>query len=94
MNKNKCIGCANTENLHKLQSGKYVCKICLDELGREQKDITDRILNILNEYDSLQNPFNQIKALEAIVLYIKLDNDLLSEDEMTNIINVYGDLNA
>lgn len=91
---NICIGCKSIKNLHQLQSGKYVCKNCLDELGKEQKDITDRILEILNEYDSLQNPLNQIKALEAIILYIKLDNDLLSNGEIQRIIDIYGDFNG
>ncbi len=91
---NVCIGCKDTKNLHQLQSGKYACKNCLDELGKEQKDITDRVLYILNEYDSLQNPLNQIKALEAIILYIKLDNNLLSNKETQRIINIYGDLNG
>ena len=82
----KCIQCGSEDKLFQLESGYYVCKKCLDEVGEEQKKIQNHILNYLAEYD-LTSPEEQINVLEGIAINIRFNNDMLSEEETQAIRN-------
>lgn len=82
----KCIQCGSKDKLFQLESGYYVCKKCLDEVGEEQKKIQNHILNYLAEYD-LTSPEEQINVLEGIAMSIRFNNKLLSDEQMKAIQN-------
>ena len=82
----KCIQCGSKNKLFQLESGYYVCKKCMDEVGKEQKKIQNHILNYLAEYD-LTSPEEQVNVLEGIAINIKFNNDMLSEEETQAIRN-------
>lgn len=85
-NEKKCIQCGQNEKLYKLDSGKYVCKDCLDIIRREQKEMKECILNYLNEDWQITNPETQAKVLEALALEIRIENKIIDEEKMKEII--------
>lgn len=82
----ECCQCGATENLYSLESGKYACKNCLNELGKEQKEIQDKIISMLEKDYEIIRPENQAKCLEAITINILLKNNLLGKDIKDEII--------
>lgn len=83
-----CIGCGNDKKLHKLQSGKYVCKDCLDQICKKQYEIKKDIEEILTNKYGISKPKDIIKLLDSIILSMKHDYDLLSKKEKKEIIKV------
>jgi len=71
----KCLQCGSEKYLISLEDGALACMDCLNKLGKEQLEITNRILDILNEYESLNKLENKIKCLKAIALYLELAKD-------------------
>lgn len=89
MDKNKkCIQCGTTEKLFKLNNGAYVCKNCSDALGKEQKEIRDYILNYLSENWQILKPEHQANALIAIAMNIRLENNLLDEENKNRLLKM------
>lgn len=82
----KCIQCGQNEKLYKLDSGEYVCKECLDIIGREQKEMKEYISNYLDENWQITNPETQAKVLEALALEIRIENKIIDEEKMKEII--------
>ncbi len=80
----KCLQCGSKNKLFQLESGYYVCKECMDALGKEQNEIQNHILNYLAEYD-LTSPEEQVNVLEGIAMSIRFNNNMLSEEGMKAI---------
>ena len=80
-NSKKCIQCGSEDKLFQLESGYCVCKECMDNLGKEQNEIQNHILNYLADNFNLTSPTEQISVLEGIAINIKFNNDMLSEED-------------
>ena len=83
----KCVQCGSEDKLFQLESGYYVCKECMDNLGKEQNEIQNHILNHLADNFNLTSPTEQISVLEWIAINIRFNNDMLSEEETQAIRN-------
>ncbi len=86
MNKDKkCVQCGSKDKLFQLESGYYVCKECMDNLGKEQNEIQNYILDYLADNFQIISPTEQINVLEGIAINIRFNNNMLSEKEMQAI---------
>ena len=83
----KCVQCGSEDKLFQLESGYYVCKECMDNLGKEQNEIQNHILNHLADNFNLTSPTEQISVIEGIAINIRFNNDMLSEEETQAIRN-------
>ena len=81
----KCIQCGSKKKLFQLESGYYVCKECMDNLGKEQNEIQNYILDYLADNFQIISPTEQINVLEGIAINIRFNNNMLSEKEMQAI---------
>lgn len=81
----KCIQCGSKNKLFQLESGYYVCKECMDNLGKEQNEIQHYILDYLADYFGIISPTEQINVLEGIAINIRFNNNMLDEKEMQAI---------
>lgn len=81
----KCIQCGSKNKLFQLESGYYVCKECMDNLGKEQNKIQNYILDYLADNFQIISPTEQINVLEGIAINIRFNNNMLSEKEMQAI---------
>ena len=81
----KCIQCGSKNKLFQLESGYYVCKECMDNLGKEQNEIQNYILDYLADNFQIISPTEQINVLEGIAINIRFNNNMLSEKEMQAI---------
>ena len=84
----KCIQCGETKKLFELNNGVYICKKCSDALGEEQKEIKDYISNYLSENWQISNPEHQANVLINIAMNIRLDNNLLNEEDKNKILEI------
>lgn len=82
----KCIQCGATKKLFELNSGACICKKCFDIVGKEQEEIRNYILDYLSENWQISKPEHQANALMAIAMNIKLDNNLLDEEDKNKIL--------
>ena len=87
-----CCECKTKYNLLKLESGKFVCINCLDEIGKEQKEIRDNITEYLKCDYNIVSPANQAKLLEAIAMEIRFENNLLNKDETEKLKKVASEM--
>ena len=81
----KCVQCGSKNKLFQLESGYYVCKECMDNLGKEQNEIQNYILDYLADNFQITSPTEQISVLEGIAINIRFNNNMLSEEEMKAI---------
>ena len=81
----KCIQCGSKNKLFQLKSGYYVCKECMDNLGKEQNEIQNYILDYLADNFQIISPTEQINVLEGIAINIRFNNNMLSEKEIQAI---------
>lgn len=90
MNKlHECCGCHKyLTKVYKLKSGKYVCRDCLDKIGKEQEMIEKHIIRYLEE-QGITNPETQINTLESIVTTMKYENNLLDKKTLELVEKVY-----
>ena len=84
----KCIQCGETEKLFELNSGACICKKCSDALGEEEKEIEDYISNYLSENWQISNPGHQANVLISIAMNIKMNNNLLNEEDKNKILEI------
>ncbi len=80
----KCVQCGSKNKLFQLESGYYVCKKCMDEVGKEQLKIQKDILDYLKEL-GYASPETQLNILEGIALNIRFNNGLLDKEYMDKI---------
>lgn len=88
-NERKCIECGSTEHLIKLESGKYGCMDCLNELSKEQNQIKVDIIDYLEADYKMTNPLHQANCLKAIAQTILYENNLLDKTEVEAIKKAY-----
>lgn len=81
----KCIQCGSKNKLFRLESGCYVCKECMDNLGKEQNEIQGYILDYLADNFQITSPVAQINVLEGIAMNIRFNNEMLDEEKMQTI---------
>ena len=81
-NKKKCLQCGATEKLYEIKKGIFGCEKCLNEIGKEQREIEEYIVNYLSENFQIIDPLQQANSLMAIAINIKARNNLLSEEEL------------
>ena len=87
-NEKKCIQCGETEKLFELNNGTCICKKCSDALGEEEKEIENYISDYLSESWQISNPGHQANVLISIAMNIKLNNNLLNEEDKNKILEV------
>lgn len=89
MEENKeCLECGSKDHLFELKSGYFVCKDCMNKLGKEQRRIQKDIMNYLSENFQISTPYQQATALEGIAMNIKFENGLLSEEQADEILKM------
>lgn len=88
-NERKCIECGSTEHLIELESGKYGCMDCLNELSKEQNQIKVDIIDYLETDYKMTNPLHQANCLKAIAQTILYENNLLDKTEVEAIKKTY-----
>ena len=81
----KCFNCHNEGKTFRLECGKLICKNCLDELGKEQKEIEEYIKDYLAENFQIINPQTQAKVLMCIADTILYKNGLLDKEKKEKI---------
>ena len=85
-----CIQCGKPTKDKQLESGAWVCKECLDALGKEQNKIRKEIENALFEFgfDNYEEVCNIIETFEDIIKYI------INNSQVNNIKSLLNCLNA
>lgn len=86
----KCLECGSEDNLIELESGKYVCMDCLNELSKEQNQIKVDIIDYLETDYKMTNPLHQANCLKAIAQTILYENNLLDKTEVEAIKKTYN----
>ena len=87
-NEKKCIQCGETEKLFELNSGACICKKCSGALGKKEKEIENYISDYLSENWQISNPGHQANVLISIAMNIRLNNNLLNEENKNKILEV------
>lgn len=88
MENKECCQCGAKDKLVKLECGKYGCINCLNVIAQEQKEIRDYILNYLSENWQILKPEHQANALIAIAMNIRLENNLLDEENKNRLLKM------
>lgn len=89
-NDKECLKCGNLDDLYPLKSGYYVCKECLDNLGKEQRVIREEMIDSLFEFgfDNYEDVCNIIETFEDIIKFI--DSHIEEELTIKSLINILG----
>ena len=84
-----CIQCGKPTKDKQLESGAWVCKECLDALGKEQNKIREEIENTLFEFgfDNYEEVCNIIETFEDIIEYITNNSQVNNIKSLLNCLN-------
>ena len=84
-----CIQCGKSTKDKQLESGAWVCKECLDALGKEQNKIREEIENTLFEFgfDNYEEVCNIIETFEDIIEYITNNSQVNNIKSLLNCLN-------
>ena len=84
-----CIQCGKSTKDKQLESGAWVCKECLDTLGKEQNKIREEIENTLFEFgfDNYEEVCNIIETFEDIIEYITNNSQVNNIKSLLNCLN-------